>query len=128
MKTVLKNIAVITSLAVLAAFGSFAWAGEGKPTQTIAMILSDLNHYPSDEEKEKLAMISKDESTSEATQTLAKTLHDLQHKPSAEDKEALAAIVESEEASDAEKQLAKIIMDINHKPSAEAQAKLEEMM
>ena len=122
----LRTIRHLAAICIFALFTPFLVAGSADaPVATMAHILVGVNHYPSDEEKAKLAEIAGDADNSEAVQTIAKALHDMQHKVSAGDKEKLQAIVASAEADDEVKTLAEVLMNVNHKASDDAVAKLK---
>lgn len=115
-------VAIVAVLVLIAAPWSFAGSGA---VPDMARILANLNHYPSAEQKEALAAISKDESNSDATRAIANAIHNIEHKITAEDAAALKAITESDAASDAEKKLASIALGINHFASEEDKKALE---
>lgn len=113
-------IAVFTLLIIAPL--SFA---ESNAIATMAHILTELNHYPSNEQKETLAAISKDESNSEATRAIAEAIHNIEHKPKAEDVATLKIVSETESTTEEEKQLAEIVTNLNHSVSAETKKALE---
>lgn len=119
-------VAVMGAIAAAGLFSSTALAASGA-AQTIATIVKDLNHFPSEEQKQTLTEISEDENNSEALRTIAEAVRDMQHSVQAEDKADLEAIASNQEATEAEQQLASVVMNITHKPDSDAVAKLEQI-
>lgn len=95
--------------------------------KTMAGIMMNLNHYPSDSEKETLREISL-KSTNSYEKTMATAMINLEHAATAEDKKKLSQIIEDNAAPEDVKTLAKIIKDLNHKPSSDDKKKLEGLM
>lgn len=93
----------------------------------MATIVSEINHFPSDEQKEALSDIGNNKDYSEATRIIAKAIHDIEHQPTDEHIAALSEIIKSPSASDAEKQMAEIVMVFNHTVSSEAEDTLEKL-
>jgi len=116
--------APIIALVTLLLLSPFALA-ESDAIGTMAKMVSGMNHFPSDEQKETLAGISRDDSNSEATRTIADAIHDIEHKATSEDVAALKAITGDSSASEAEKALADVVIDFHHKAGAEAKETLE---
>lgn len=134
MKTLRKirsaTVAPIIALVAMTLFAPISFAGShssghSDPTATMAQMLSEINHYPSDEQKETLKGIKENESSSSAAQAIAKAIHDLEHKAQSDDVAQLEAISEDSSASEAEKQLAEVLLNFNHKADAEAQKTLK---
>lgn len=98
---------------------------ESNAIATMARILTELNHYPSAEQKVTLAVISKDESNSEATRAIAEAIHNVEHQAKADDVGTLKIVSETESTTEEEKQLAEIVMHLNHSVSAETKKALE---
>lgn len=123
MKTLIRFSCLLFSLLLLSPLA----LGAATPTQEVAGILQDLNHYPSAEEKETLNSIAQDQSNSEAIRTIAAAVRDMEHKVSDEDAAKLEEIASDSSVGEQEQELARIVMDINHKPSQETMARLEDM-
>lgn len=122
-KTSTLSAAVIALFTLLViAPVSFA---ESNAIATMARILTELNHYPSAEQKVTLAAISKNEGNSEATRAIAEAIHNVEHQAKADDVATLKIVSETESATEKEKQLAEIVMNLNHSVSAETKKALE---
>lgn len=89
----------------------------GKAYAEMAEILSHLNHYPSDEEKEKLREM-RDESGSSAVKVLATAMINLQHKATSADKAKLRDLLNRSDVPEAAKTLANVLLHLNHKPTS----------
>jgi len=84
---------------------------------TMATIVNNLNHHPSDSEKTTLEKIVND-STSATERVIATSLINLNHKASGPDKAELEKIMNDSGASENSRTLATIIHSLNHQPSA----------
>lgn len=113
----------IIALFILLVFTPFAVA-ESDAVAKMARIVSEMNHFPSEEQKETLAEISKNENSTESTQTIADAIRNIEHKAKPEDVAELEKIAGKPSASEAEKKLADIVMDFHHKVGPEAQETL----
>lgn len=82
---------------------------------TMASVLSELNHFPSATDKEALAGIVDDASSTSDEKTLALIISRIAHQASAEDKADLEKILEAEEASQAAKTIATAVLNTLHK-------------
>ena len=82
-------------------------------TKTMAEIVMNLNHFPSDAEKNTLQQIANSSASTENERIIANSLIGMQHKASSEDKVQLKNIMSSPTATEAERTLAKIMMNIN---------------
>ncbi len=96
--------------------------------QSMAKIMMNVNHYPSDGEKETLKNIVGDKSASKHEQIMAESMINLQHKASPADKEKLSEIMNDDSASADARALAEIIHNLNHAPSDNDKSKLEKMI
>jgi NADH:ubiquinone oxidoreductase subunit K len=94
----------------------------------MAEIMLNLNHYPSDSEKQALKQITLSSSSSNYEKTVATAIINLQHQATAEDKEKLNDIINNKSAPEDVRTLATIVHDVNHHPSEEDKAKLKKMM
>lgn len=102
-----------------------AAAGEkSEAVQTMANILAELNHFPSDENKEALKELISDERTTEQERVVAEALMNVAHQVSAEDKPLLEALIENASAPDAVQTLAEVIVNLNHAPTDKEKKKL----
>ncbi|MEX2131758.1 MAG: hypothetical protein WD772_09740 [Pseudohongiellaceae bacterium] len=116
------KLLVILSLGM---FSQFAMADNASATKTIAGILMNLNHFPSDADKAALMAIQNEEGTGPAFKAVAMAVHNMQHAATAEDKERLSQVVASDMAAAEAKTLAQIVLGMNHMASAEAKAQLQ---
>jgi len=125
-KKILGSSLLVLLLSITQVLVSQAFAEENN-IKTMAHIMINLNHYPSDSEKETLRQISL-KSTNSYEKTMATAMMNLEHAATAEDKKNLSKILQDDAAPEDVKTLAKIIHDLNHKPSADDKKKLESMM
>jgi len=101
-----------------------ASAAESQAVQSMAGILLQLQHYPSDAAKQTLGKIVEDKSSTADERTVAHALMDVQHMVAPADKPALEAIVADSKASASIKTLANIILGLHHMPSDSDKEKL----
>ncbi len=94
---------------------------------TMSKILLNLNHFPSDEEKEKLQAIIDDNDNSETMQTIAEAIRDMEHQVSGLHRRQLEAIAKNEAVDKGERTLAEVLVGINHSPDDEAKEKLKNL-
>lgn len=114
-------------LVALALAGQALSAAESKAVQQIAGILMNLNHFPSDAEKETLKGIIAAKETTDHERTVAQALLNVQHKVSGDDKPKLDAVVKDASAPESVKALARIVANLNHTPSAEEKEQLKKL-
>lgn len=125
-----KHFTGYLSIIFLALIASMAQAGneaEKSPVATMARILMDLNHYPTDKEKEKLQMIANSADNSAATRTIAMAIHNMEHSVTDADKAKLQALVAGNAASSEEKELADILLGITHYPGDKDRERLKSL-
>ena len=91
---------------------------------SMAEIVANMNHYPSDADKEKLAAIA---DASEAEIAIATAISNVAHKASTPDRESLTAIAADESLAPELRVLASAVLNINHKASTTDIAKLEKI-
>lgn len=125
-KYLFKRILVITLLALPSAY-VFS-ADNASATNVIASILVDLNHFPSESEKEELLAIANDDGVGRAFRAVANAVANIQHAATTEDKEIMNRIISSERAHINAKAFAEILLQLNHTASEEAKAKLQELL
>ncbi|MFQ5469934.1 MAG: hypothetical protein ACE5EH_06445 [Gammaproteobacteria bacterium] len=132
MKLTLTRLAVLLPMLLFVIPTAFAGSdhhhGNSHAIQNMAKIMSHLNHYPSDSEKDKLRKIAGDSASSAHERTIANAMINLEHHVSSADRQKLRQIVEDDHASDSERNLAEIVMNLNHKPSRGDKEKLMMMM
>ncbi|MEX0900346.1 MAG: hypothetical protein WD081_06605 [Gammaproteobacteria bacterium] len=102
-----------------------AVAAETQAVKTIASVLVDFNHFPSDDDKMALQEVIDADTTSEEEAAVATALMNVQHKVQADDRKALQAIVADPDAASSTKTLAQILLDLSHTPSEEAKRELK---
>eukprot|EP00163_Fabomonas_tropica_P029956 TRINITY_DN6614_c0_g1_i1.p3 TRINITY_DN6614_c0_g1~~TRINITY_DN6614_c0_g1_i1.p3 ORF type:complete len:131 (+),score=18.40 TRINITY_DN6614_c0_g1_i1:1047-1439(+) len=117
------NAVAVAFMSLVALFLSPAAMSQQGAVATMAGILAEMQHYPSDAEKKTLAAISSDESNTEATRTIATAILNIQHKAQTDDVEALKGVAKS--GTEAEKQLASIVMNFNHQAGSDAKETLK---
>jgi len=123
-----KRFYQILLIVTFALFASQITLAGGSATQTMAKILVNLNHYPSDSEKDALRGIVNNKSLSEQERIIAQAMINLQHEATAADKPKLSKVMNDSSASADVRELAMIVHHLNHKPSGGDVAKLKKMM
>jgi hypothetical protein len=118
-------ISILSAFVFLGFTASIANAGESKAVQTMAGILTTLNHFPNDAEKQTLKQIAEDKSVSADERTVAQALMNVRHTVAAADKPKLEAIMKDEKASGSVKTLARVILNLNHAPTASDKKELQ---
>ncbi len=118
--TTLKNAVILAAALMLA---GPALAG-GHATMSLAEITMNLNHMPSDADKEKLAAIAGSEDSSAAEAAVASAIANLQHRLTDADKEALGAIAADESASAELREIVNVLLNLNHRPSEDEKVAL----
>ena len=82
---------------------------------TMASVLSELNHFPSASDKEALAGIVEDASSTADEKTLARIISRIAHQASAADKAELEKLLAAEEISKAAKTIVTAVLNMVHK-------------
>lgn len=124
MRCAVRIVPMLLMLAVLAAPLA---AAETKAVQTMAGVLANLNHFPSDAEKEKLKTVLADKETTAHERVVAQALLSVQHKVSGEDKPKLDALLKDPAAPESVKTLANVIVNLNHTPTDAEKEKLKKL-
>jgi len=102
-----KTITILgLALAMGAMFGASAASAEDDSVETMAVILVDINHVPTDAQKETLKGIANNTAASDQERTVANAITNLNHKASAADKDKLKPIMEDQAASAALREVA----------------------
>ncbi len=96
-------------------------------TDTLAEILIDLNHYPTENDKTSLNEIQAGADSTDEEKTLASAILRVAHKPAADDVAGLQAIEEGG-SSPATRQIAAAILSINHKAAGKHRSALEKLI
>ena len=121
----------IISGPALVMLGMFAIANlalaEGDAIGTLARITMNLNHYPSDADKETLNAIIESDESSDDEVTIAMAILNMQHTVGAGDAQRLDELVTDDMVDESVRTLAGILMHINHSPSDEDKAALAEL-
>jgi hypothetical protein len=120
-----NSIGIFAAALILGLTASIANAAESKAVQTMAGILMNLHHVPSDSDKQALAQITQDKSATGDERTVAQALMDVQHTAAAADKPKLEAIVNNDKAASSVKTLAGVILTLHHVASDSDKAKLQ---
>ena len=94
---------------------------------TMADIMINLKHFPSESDKQRLTAIVDSSVSSEAEIAVATAIANIKHLASTADKEKLSAIVADESTPAELRDLASIVLNINHSLSASDIAKLEKI-
>ena len=124
----MRKIIVLSTIAMLALMPlsqiSFA---DDAAVGTMADIVINLKHFPSDADKAKLSSIAEGSDSTDAEVTIATAIANIEHKANAADKEKLSAIVADESASAQLRDVASVVLALNHMPSESDIAKLEKI-
>jgi len=115
---------ILGTMLLLGLAANVANAAESKAVQAMAGILTNIQHVPSDADKQALAQITQDKATTADERTVAQALMNVQHTAAAADKSGLEAIVSDAKASGSVKTLATVILGLHHFPSASDKEKL----
>ena len=119
-----NSISILGTMLLLGLAANVANAAESKAVQAMAGILTNIQHVPSDADKQALAQITQDKATTADERTVAQALMNVQHTAAAADKSGLEAIVSDAKASGSVKTLATVILGLHHFPSASDKEKL----
>jgi hypothetical protein len=123
--TMRRSIQLLSALLILGVGANFASAAESKAVQSMATILINLHHFPSDADKQTLQQIVSDKATTADERTVAQALANVQHVVAAGDKAGLEAVVADGKANGSVKTLAGVILGLHHMPSDADKAKLQ---
>ena len=86
-------------------------------TSTMAGIMSEINHFPSDDHIAALTEIGASDATTVEKQ-LAQIIARIAHQPGSDDKAALQTIIAMDDANAQAKVVANAILNMNHRPQA----------
>lgn len=112
------------AIVLIGVFSQAVLADHHMSAAKVAEVLSNFNHFPSDENKAELMAIAENDANSEEIRTIARAVANIQHSATDEDKAALQEIVDSDSASEEAKTLAEVVLDVNHSTSEEAKEQL----
>jgi hypothetical protein len=119
-----NSLLVALTVCVVLPVSQLSMAGDSE-ISAMADIVINLNHFPSDVDKEKLAGIIASGDSSEAEVAIASAISNIAHQANASDRENLSAIAADESVSSELRDLATAVLNVNHKASAADIAKLE---
>jgi len=122
-RTAILSIALF--LGVVGVVATPANAAESKAVHSMAAILLNFQHFPTDADKQTLKQITEDKSATKDERTVAQAILDVQHTPAAADKPKLEAIVNNDKADTSVKTLASIVLNLKHMPSDSDKEKLK---
>ena len=109
-------ISSIIACSILLIITNLAFA-DAAATRTMADITMNLNHYPSDSDKQMLAAIANSDDSSESEIAVATAISNIKHQVTAGDKEKLNSII-GDDSNPAElRAVASILISINHRPT-----------
>lgn len=94
---------------------------------TMAEIVINLKHFPSDSDKERLSTIVDGSDSSEAEVAVATAIANIEHQAKAADKEKLSAIVADESAPAQLRDVASVVLALNHMANESDIAMLEKI-
>jgi hypothetical protein len=120
-----NSMGILVAAVILSLTAGIANAVESKAVQTMAGILTNLHHFPSDSDKQALLQITQDKSSTADERTVAQALMGVQHTVAAADKPNLEAIVNNDKAASSVKTLADAILNLHHMVSDGDKAKLQ---
>jgi hypothetical protein len=122
--TLIKSFAAIALLGFFTQFSAAQEVTSMAAAKQIADIVASINHFPSDEDKAALAIISADNSLPQNVRDMATAVSTIAHSANDEGKIAMTRIQASDKAPDSAKSLAGMIANFNHMLSDEQKQKL----
>jgi len=109
-------IVSIIACSVLLIISDLAFA-DTAAIRTMADITMNLNHFPSDSDKQMLAAITNSDDSSESEIAVATAISNIKHQVAAGDKEKLHSIIVDDSIPAELRAVASILISINHKPT-----------
>ena len=105
----------------------FAHADHDKDAMIIKMadIMINLEHFPTEDEKQKLQSILDSDSSTDQEKIIANSIMNIQHSPSAEDQDKLQLIIDNTTATSTVNTLARIVQSFSHGISKTDKRKLQ---
>jgi len=103
-------------------------AAPSNSVKTMATILNYLNHFPNDDEKEKLRKIVNSKKATPQEKIIATAIINLQHRATDADKQKLSEVISDSSTSKSAKSIAKIVRGLRHKPSSNDKDVLKKYM
>ena len=120
----MKHLSKLFALAMLTVPLITTAGGHASPSVEMAIILSELNHFPSAAHKATLEKVGKKPAATDDERSLAGIIGRIAHTPAANDKKTLQAMLDNEATSPSSRIIAAAILKMNHRPQAEDLAKL----
>lgn len=120
----MKKLIQLIALVVLTTPAIATAGGHASPSVEMAIILTELNHFPSEAHKATLAKVSNKPNITDDERALAGIIGRIAHMPAANDKKTLQALLDSEDTSPSSRVIAAAILNMNHKAQAEDIARL----
>jgi hypothetical protein len=105
----------------------FAHADHDKDAMIIKMadIMINLEHFPTEDEKQKLQSILYSDSSTDQEKIIANSIMNIQHSPNAEDQDKLQLIIDNTTATSTVNTLARIVQSFSHGISKTDKRKLQ---
>ena len=121
MKTMTTVFSIVCTAVLI--FTSFAFA-DSAAIRTMADVTMNLNHFPSDSDKQKLSAITSSADSSKSELAVATAIMNIEHHVTDADKKMLNSIIGDESAPADLRALAGILVSMNHRPSESDVAEL----
>ncbi|MDZ7644354.1 MAG: hypothetical protein U5K76_09200 [Woeseiaceae bacterium] len=119
---------LVSVLLLIPFIAGSAAASANEAVPTMADILVELNHFPSDDDKDRLQAIVADENSTDHERAVAKALMNVEHTVSADDKKTLTALTNDESVADGVRLLAEALLGLNHNLAESEETKIRALM
>lgn len=123
-KTLISRVALVATMVLFSQFASAQNAANIEALQQITSIVSNLNHFPSDEDLAKLDAIIANNALPQPIRTIADTVANIEHSANEEGRGAMEAIEGNARMPQPLKTLAGIVGSLNHTASDAQKAQL----
>ncbi len=123
----LKTLIVLASIGMFSHFAAAQSSADSAAMKQIAQVVSNLNHFPSDDDFEILDSIIASSDVSNEVRMMADTVANIEHSANEEGKGAMESIAGNESLSEQARSLAVIIGNLTHTASAAAKEQLAAM-
>ncbi len=114
----------LVTIALIGLFSQFSLAQDDSALSTIAGIVANLNHFPSDDDKATLMAISEGDGERRGIVMLANAVGNIAHSANDEGKEEMNRLIASDMAPANVKAVAEIVLGFMHSVNDEAKATL----
>lgn len=114
MKTKISVLSIVCSALLIFTSSAFA---DSAAVRTMADVTMNLNHFPSDSDKQKLSAITDSDDSSKSELAVATAIMNIKHHVTEADKQMLNSIIGDESAPAELRELAGILVNINHRPT-----------